>query len=291
MNNKKVLVSLCCLLIIFSLTSCKSDENTDVLQESTTLDYLTNAPVAETVYNTEAPVIDTTENTIQNTTQSAVSEITTNTKETETTETYDEYSKWSKAKIVEEYKNAAIKSGTTAKSQQKIIMKDLKINGGENEKMMSFIKSIITKFLESNSTEINGITGSYENLVADDVSSAKASKVSNGVAIEMLMNEQTSGTKEDVNSGSVGHAISTIGDISDIVKDLNDRGLSIELSENEEDTKIYYTNPIVNVVIDENGEIVSGTWNCTVTISMNNLKAFGKDVDNVTIVMDNTITV
>ena len=41
---------------------------------------------------------------------------------------------------------------------------------------------------------------------------------------------------------------------------------------------------------DENGEIVSGTWNCTVTISMDNLKAFGKDVENVTIVMDNTIT-
>ena len=290
MNKKRLLSILISLIVVFSLTSCKSDENTDVLQENTTLDYLTSAPVAETVYNTEAPVIDMTENAIQNTTQSAVSEVTTNTIETETTETYDEYSKWSKAKIVEEYKNAAIKSDATAKSQQKIIMKDLKINGGENEKMMSFIKSIITKFLESNSTEINGITGSYENLVADDVSSAKASKVSNGVAIEMLMNEQTSGAKEDVNTGSVAHAISTIGDISEIVKDLNDRGLSIELSENEEDTKIYYTNPIVNVVIDENGEIVSGTWNCTVTISMDNLKAFGKDVDNVTIVMDNTIT-
>ena len=170
-------------------------------------------------------------------------------------------------------------------------MKDLKINGGENEKMMSFIKSIITKFLESNSTEINGVTGSYENLVADDVSSAKASKVSNGVAIEMLMNEQTSGAKEDVNTGSVAHAISTIGDISEIVKDLNDRGLSIELSENEEDTKIYYTNPVVNVVINDDGEIIKSPWSCTVEICMNNFKAFGKDVDKASIVMENMITV
>ena len=289
MKRKRLLSFLTCLLIVFSLTSCKSNETADVLQENTTLDYLTNAPVVETVYNTEVPVVVTTENNIQNTTQSAVSEVTTNIEKVETTEAYDEYSNWSKARIVEQYKNAAQKSSATAKSQQKIIMKDLKINGGENEKMMSFIKSIITKFLESNSTEINGITGSYENLVADDVNSAKAYKVSNGVAIEMLMNEQTSGTKEDENSGSVGHAISTIGDISDIVKDLNDRGLSIELSENEEDTKIYYTNPTINVVINDNGEIVSGTWNCTVTISMDNLKAFGKDVANVTIVMDNTI--
>ena len=219
-----------------------------------------------------------------------VSEVTTNVVKVETTETYDEYSNWSKAKIVEEYKNAAIKSSASVKSQQKIIMKDLKINGGENEKMMSFIKSIITKFLESNSTEINGITGGYENLVVDDVSSASACKSGEGVAIEMTLCEQTSGTKEDENSGSVGHAISTIGDISDIVKDLNDRGLSLELSANEEDTKIYYTNPTINVVINDNGEIVSGTWKCTVTISMDNLKAFGKDVENVTIVMDNTIT-
>ena len=289
MNRKRLLSFLTCLLIVFSLTSCKSNETADVLQENTTLDYLTNAPVVETVYNTEVPVVVTTENNIQNTTQSAVSEVTTNVVKVESTEAYDEYSNWSKAKIVEEYKNAAQKSSATAKSQQKIIMKDLKINGGENEKMMSFIKSIITKFLESNSTEINGITGSYENLVADDVSSASACKSGEGVAIKMTMCEQTSGTKEDENSGSVGHAISTIGDISDIVKDLNNRGLSIELSANEEDTKIYYTNPTINVVINDDGEIVSGTWNCTVTISMDNLKAFGKDVANVTIVMDNTI--
>ena len=290
MKSKKIWCLVGALLIIFSLTSCKSNEDNATLNESTTLNAFYNETVIETVYNTEAPVIVTTENNIQNTTQSVVSEVTTNVVKVETTETYDEYSKWSKAKIVEEYKNAAIKSSASVKSQQKIIMKDLKINGGENEKMMSFIKSIITKFLESNSTEINGITGGYENLVVDDVSSASACKSGEGVAIEMTMCEQTSGTKEDENSGSVGHAISTIGDISDIVKDLNDRGLSLELSANEEDTKIYYTNPTINVVINDDGEIVSGTWNCTVTISMDNLKAFGKDVENVTIVMDNTIT-
>ena len=76
---------------------------------------------------------------------------------------------------------------------------------------------------------------------------------------------------------------------TEVVNDLNDRGLSIELSKNEEDTKIYYTNPTINVV-NENGEIVERIWKCTVTISMDNLKAFGKDVENATIVMENTIT-
>ncbi len=77
---------------------------------------------------------------------------------------------------------------------------------------------------------------------------------------------------------------------TEVVNDLNDRGLSIELSKNEKDTKIYCTNPTINVVVNENGEIVEGIWKCTVTISMDNLKAFGKDVENATIVMENTIT-
>jgi hypothetical protein len=131
----------------------------------------------------------------------------------------------------------------------------------------------------------------YENLVSDDVSTAKAYKSGDGTVIEMLMVEQVSGAYEDANSGSVGHAITTIGDISTVVKDLNDRGLSIELSENEEDTKIYYTNPVVNVVINDNGEIVKGTWSYTVEICMNNFKAFGKEVEKASIVMENTITV
>ena len=77
---------------------------------------------------------------------------------------------------------------------------------------------------------------------------------------------------------------------TEVVNDLNDRGLSIELSKNEKDTKIYCTNPTINVVVNEIGEIVEGIWKCTVTISMDNLKAFGKDVENATIVMENTIT-
>jgi hypothetical protein len=65
-------------------------------------------------------------------------------------------------------------------------------------------------------------------------------------------------------------------------------GLPLEIS--EEDTKIYYTNPVVKVVVNSNGEIVSGTWSYTVEISMNNFKAFGQNVAKASIVMENTIT-
>jgi hypothetical protein len=66
-------------------------------------------------------------------------------------------------------------------------------------------------------------------------------------------------------------------------------GLPLELS--EKDTKIYYTNPFVKVVINDKGEIISGTWSYTVKICMNNMKAFGQTVEKASITMDNTITV
>ena len=154
---------------------------------------------------------------------------------------------------------------------------------------MSFIKSIIGAFLEFNSTTKDGITGGYENLIPGDVSSAKAYKSGNDTVIEMVMVEQISGVKEDALSGSVGHAITAVGDIGVVVDDLADRGLPLELS--EEDTRIYYTDPVVKVTINENGEIISGSWSYTVEISMNNFKAFGKDVRKASIIMENMLTV
>lgn len=293
MNSKRVFAGLLSLIVVFTLTACKASEETSVTLESTTIfNGTVNEVVTDNILNTETPIVDTTvENNVQDSSQITTTQTTTVNAEVVTTETDDDPANWSKERIVEEYKNAAKNSSESAKSSQKIVMKEININDGENAKMMSFIKSIIAKFLESKSTTKDGITGEYENLVVEDVNSAKAYKSGDGTVIEMLMVEQVSGANEDANSGSVGHAITTIGDISTVVKDLNDRGLSIELSENEEDTKIYYTNPVVNVVINDNGEIVKGTWSYTVEICMNNFKAFAKDVEKASIVMENTITV
>jgi hypothetical protein len=196
---------------------------------------------------------------------------------------------WPTEKIVEEYKNAARKSNSTAKSTQSISLKNMSVNNGEYANVMDFVGGIMGKFLESNSTVKDGITGGFENLSTQDISSAKAYKQGDDTVIEMYMVEQTSGPKEDANSGSVGHAITAVGDIAVVVNDLSERGLPLELS--EEGTKIYYTNPSVKVVVNGNGEIVSGTWFYTVEIKMDNFKAFGQNVSTASIIMDNTITV
>jgi hypothetical protein len=280
------------LLMLFTLTACKANEDTFATQESTTIfNNIVNENITEDVFYTETITLNNTENYTQDSPQIIPSDTTCVSSETAVTTSvvFDDPGNWSKEKIVDEYKKAAVKSSLTAKSTQKITMKELSVNDGEQEKMMSFIKSIIAKFLESNSTQKNGITGGYENLVSQDVKSATAYKSDDDIVIEMIMVEQVSGAKEDANSGSVGHAITTVGDITEVVKELDKMGLSLELS--EEDTKIYYTNPVVRVNINDNGEIISGTWSCTVEISMNNFNAFGKDVDNATIVMENVINV
>ncbi len=293
MNGKKVLAVMFSLIMVLSLTACKGNDDTSVTQESTTVFYnVVDETVAESVLNTEVVVSNpASEYYVQETTQSSSSEGTTLSAETAvtTTEVYDDPCEWSKERIVEEYKKAARKSNSTAKSTQRIALKEININNGEHDNEISLIKPIIAKFLESNSTEKEGITGGFENLIPQDVSSAKAYKSGNDIIIEMFMVEQTSGAKDDALSGSVGHAITTVGDISEVVKDLADMGLSLELS--EEDTKIYYTNPSLKVNVNDNGEIISGTWSYTVEISMNNFKAFGKNVDKASIVMENTIIV
>lgn len=290
---KKCFLVVLSLVAIFSLTACKGNVDASVTQESTTtFDNAINETVTENAYYTETTMLnETSENYVQETSVGSTSSETVIVTETEETTigVFDDPADWSKKRIVEEYKKAAIKSNSSAKSTQKISIKEMSVNDGEYESAMSFIKTIISKFLESNSTEKEGITGGFENLVPQDVNSAKAYKDGDNIVIEMLIAEQTSGAKEDALSGSVGHAITTVGDIDEVIKDLADRGLPLELS--EEDTKIYYTNPVVKVVINENGEIISGTWSYTVEISMNNFKAFGQTVEKAKIIMDNVITV
>lgn len=147
----------------------------------------------------------------------------------------------------------------------------------------------MSKLLANNSKETAGVTGGYNNLKASDIATAKAYKVGGNTAIEMVMHEQVTGPSDDALSGSVGHAITAVGDIGAVVKQLKDLGIPLELS--EKDTKIYYTKPVVKVLINSDDEIIKGTWKYTVEIRMDNYKAFGKDVETTSVIMDNTITV
>lgn len=265
MNSKKIVAIILFLIMISAFASCNkngAEEETVASQIS-----LTNGQ-GEIVTDNPTEVVASVESTLSG---------------------EDNPAEWTVAQIIGVYKNAAAKSHSSVKSEQIIELKDVSVNNGEYENVFKFITPIMSKLLANNSKESNGITGGYANLTESDVASARAYKSGKNVVVEMVMKKQTAGANEDAMSGSVGHAITAVGDISVVTKQLDDLGLPLEIS--EKDTKIHYTNPVVKVVIDENGKIVNGTWKYTVEIRMNNYKAFGKTVKTTSVVMENTITV
>ena len=291
MNVKRLTALLLAVIMMLALGACRDDEQTKTPQED-----VTKETVEET---TEQYVVNVT-SVIEEESQSDVAENdeTTALKEDETERGEDESTSakasadpadWSKEKIVSVYKNAAKKSHSSAVSDQKIQLKDISVNNGQFEGFFDFIMPIMSKLLEKNSKQFDGITGGYENLTASDVASAKAYKIGENTAVEMVMREQVSGASDDALGGSVGHAISAVGDIGAVVNQLKDLGLPLELS--DDDTKIYYTEPVVKVLISKDGKLLKGTWKYTVEIRMDNYKAFGKDVENTSVIMDNTIAV
>ncbi len=274
MMLKKFAAIMLSIMFVFTFVSCKDDVKSDVPETDTT----TVAAEEKTNPDESRETEVVTE----------ISEEITQSIPAETTLFADDSAEWTTAQIVEFYKNAASKTTATAKSYREITLKDVSINNGEYESAINFIMPIMSKLISNNSEEVDGITGGFKNLTESDVASAKVYKSGNNTVVEMVMKKQVSGPREDANSGSVGHAITAVGDIGQVVTQLTDLGLPLELS--DDDTKIYYTNPTVKVTVDGNGKIVSGTWKYTVEISMNNYKAFGKDVKSTSVIMDNKIT-
>ena len=205
-----------------------------------------------------------------------------------TIEAVNDISQWSYAEIAEFYKNAAIKTHKGAKSERNITLTSIDVNNGQYENVFEFITPIMAKILARNSTEVDGITGGFTKLSEADIKTAKAYKSGSNTVIEMTMKNQVAGPREDMNEGTVGHAMAVVGDIGVVVDQLKEYGLPMELS--DKDTSIHYSNAKLKVTVDPNGRIISGTWSYTVDIRMNNYKVFGKDVQNTSVGMVNTIT-
>lgn len=276
MNYQKLLSAILALSTVISLTACQKNENPESSAETSASEaVIENSPVTAADTN-EINIPDFSVDTME-----SVSSVS-------TTSPVIDPSAMTKAEIVEFYKKAAEKSNKTAKSSRVITFKDISINNGKFEGVIDFVMPIMSKLLANNSTDVDGITGGYKNLTEADVKSAKIYASGNNTVIEMVMYEQTSGARDDALSGSVGHAITAVGDIGVVTDQLNDLGLPITIS--EKDTSIHYTNPVVKVVIDKDGNIIRGTWSYTVEIKLNNYKVGNSTVETTSVIMDNVIT-
>ena len=196
--------------------------------------------------------------------------------DTEMTTDKADPSKWSAQEIVEFYKASAVKSQSKVKSVQKMTLKKLSVNDGDGAlgKSVDFITPFLVSALEKNSTEFGGITGGYKNLEVSDTASVKAYKDDNCTVIEMTLKEQTDGIHADSQSGTVGHAISVVGDISVVEEELPQFDIGFE----DADISLKYSNPKLRVKINKDGIIESGVWSYTVCISIENLQIDAKKV-------------
>ena len=95
----------------------------------------------------------------------------------------------------------------------------------------------------------------------------------------MILNPQTDGANGNMYSGSVGHAISVVGDIDEVIGQFSGLGMDAVIA--DENVRLDYTNPRLKVLVDGNGMIVNGTWSYVVNISLKQLqiKAMGLTVD------------
>lgn len=183
----------------------------------------------------------------------------------------DNPAEWSLKQIVEQYKLAAGRTHSSVTSYQQMTMrKDSLSAPGISDSLVSVAEGVMAQALSNNSMNIQGITGGHQDLVVSDVAGAKAYKSGNNIVIEMLMKEQTDKGNGDMYSGTVGHAISVVGDIDSVIGQFSALGMEAKIA--DEDCTLQYVNPVVKVTINSNGYIINGTWSYVVNITLNNLE-------------------
>ena len=261
---KKITAILTAFLMLFALASCNGENN----QPEKNTEIVTDS-AGEAVTDKDG---ETVTKLVEATEESTASESTTVPGTTLPTVSLssDNPAQWTTEEIVEFYKAAAINSKTKVKSTEYKNLEEMVVNDGDG--LLGNFVEMATPFLvgalEDSQTVFDGVTGGYENLQASDIQSAKAYKSGEYTVVEMKMKEQTDGIHADRYSGTVGHAISVVGDISS-VKEALAEWFVIDF-ENCKLT-LRYTEPTLKVKINKDGIIEKGTWSYTIKINVSNL--------------------
>ncbi len=261
---KKIIAILMAMLMILSFAACDNGAETQVSttsadsSESVTVEDTDDQPVGESDVSNEM--------TTEAVSTEASAETTT---EIQVTMPSEDPSSWTTEQIVEFYKAAAIKSKTKVKSKEAKELKKMVVNDGDGVlgTLVEWATPFLVSALENSESEFDGITGGYENLVASDVATAKAYKSGGYTVIEMTMKPQTDGIHGERYSGTVGHAISVLGDISAVAEALPMFAIDFENAKIE----LKYVKPTVKVKINKDGIIEKGTWSYSIDITVEHL--------------------
>lgn len=257
---KKIIAIIMVLSMLFAFASCKDGSEDHVNTPEVVTDEQGEAVTDESGENVTVTVGSSDETT----------------SDVSTTVSAADPSAWTKEEVVAFYRNAAIKS-TGAKSVQTMTLSKIVVNDGDGfiGTVVEWATPIIESLLAKNSTEFDGITGGYKDLVPSDAASAKAYKSGKYTVVEMTMVEQTDGVHGDTYSGTVGHAISVVGDVG-----VNVGNAIADYFEADFDNavlELHYSKPTLKVKINEKGIIEKGTWSYTVDVTIANLRAKAVD--------------
>ena len=186
----------------------------------------------------------------------------------------DDPSAWTDEQIVDFYKSAAIRSKTKIKSTEYKNLNEMVVNDGDGllGGFVKMVTPILVSALEDSQVEFDGVTGGYENLEVTDAQSVKAYKSGDYVVVEMTMKEQVDGAHGERYSGTVGHAISVVGDMKEVEEALP----VLEIRFDDAEIKLHYKNPKLRVKINKDGIIEKGTWSYQIYITVSNLYVGGR---------------
>ncbi len=258
---KKTLTFITVFAILFSLAACGKDANNFATTEPAISDITDVNGETETLTN--ASFEGNTGDETEIVTETAV----------QVTIPSDDPSTWTKEQVVEFYKAAAINS-KSQKSVEKKSITELVVNDGDGfiGTLVEMVTPLLVSALEDSETEFDGITGGYENLVPDDAQSAKAYRSGEYIVVEMTMKDQVDGAHGERYSGTVGHAISVVGDLAVVEEALP----QLEMKFNEAKFRLHYTKPTIKVKINKDGVIEKGTWSYVIDIDIENLYVGGR---------------
>lgn len=263
---KKITAMLLAIAMLFAFASCGGKEDgedarTELVTDNDGKAVTNNEGEFVTEIVTEAPSgsAESTGTTAEETTLEPVSAPS------------DDPSTWTDEQIVEFYKAAAVRSKTKVTSKEAKVINEISVNNGTGfiGRVVKWATPFLENALKDSITEFEGITGGYENLSVSDTTSTKAYKSGKYTVIEMTMKEQTDGVHGDRFSGTVGHAISVVGDLSVVADALPMFNVDFDNA----DIKLKYSDPKLKVKINKDGIIEKGTWSYTVNVTIAELVA------------------
>ncbi len=280
---KRTVALLTALIMLLSFTACNDGNQKAKLPSET--DSFSQTSVFENTFeesNTEKTSVEA--ESIPLTTVNDAAEGTTT-----AIELTADPSQWAKEEIIDFYKKAAEKSKPKAKSNQVMVLDELIINDGDGA-LGFFIKILepaIASVIEKNAFDFDGITGGFDNLSVSDVKNIKAYKSGEYTVVEMTMKEQTDGIHGDAYAGTVGHAITVLGDISKVLAEFPQFDVDVENA----DIAVHYVDATVKVKINKDGIIEKGTWKYTCDPEIRHLDISGIMINKADAKIDYIITV